>query len=52
MAGLEALESEHAQLAAGEVVERGAPHRSQPDHDRIVSSRQAFQEHAFLAESA
>ena len=37
MAGLETLEPEHAQLAAGEMAERGAPHRSQPDHDRVVS---------------
>ena len=36
MAGLEALEPEHAEFAAGEMVERGAAHRSKPDHDCIV----------------
>ena len=33
---LEALDAEHALAPPGQVVERGAPHSSDSDHDRVV----------------
>ena len=35
----EPLEAEHAEAAAGEVVQRGAAHRAEADHDDVVRVR-------------